>query len=93
MNAFDPEVKTEYRLYEKNRHELLTDKLTFIFLELKKFNKTVEEINGNVLDRIYCCMKHMPTLNNRPDGLDHDVFRKIFEVSELLDMDEDTCSR
>ncbi len=71
----------------------MTDKLTFIFLELKKFNKTVEGINGNVLDGIYCCMKHMPTLNNRPDGLDHDVFRKIFEVSELLDMDEDTCSR
>ena len=38
-------------------------------------------------------MKHMPTLNNRPDGLDHDVFRKIFEVSELLNMDEETRSK
>ena len=38
-------------------------------------------------------MKHMPTLNNRPDGLDHDVFRKIFEVSELLNIDEETRSK
>ena len=93
VNADNAEVKTEYRLYEKNSHELLTDRLTFIFLELKKFNKTAGEINGNVLEGIYYCMKHMPTLNNRPDGLDHDVFRKIFEVSELLNMDEETRSK
>ena len=35
----------------------------------------------------------MPMLSERPDNLDHDIFRKIFEVSELLKMDEETRSK
>lgn len=93
VNARKSEVKTVYQLYEKSDHTLLTDKLTFIFIELKKFTKTVEELNGNILDGIFFCMKHLPMLNRRPDELDHDVFKKIFEASELLNMDNETRSK
>jgi predicted transposase/invertase (TIGR01784 family) len=40
-NKGNPEVKTVYRLHEEKTHTLLTDKLTFIFLELNKFKKTL----------------------------------------------------
>ena len=93
VNDCNPEVKTVYRLYEKDNHTLLTDRLTFIFLELKKFQKTIDELNGNILEGICFCLKHMPMLSERPDNLDHDIFRKIFEVSELLKMDEETRSK
>ena len=35
----------------------------------------------------------MATLAERPEVLEHNVFRKIFEVSELINMDEVTRSK
>lgn len=90
VNSDNPAVRTEYRLYEEDTHVLLTDRLTFIFLELPKFRKSLAELDGDVLEGIYYCLKHMPSMNARPDVLEHDVFRKIFEVSELLNMDDET---
>ncbi len=87
-NVDESKVRTVYRLYEEDSHNLLTDKLTLIFLELKKFDKSLEELNGDVLDGIYYCLKHMPSMDSRPEVLGHEIFRKIFEVSELLGMDE-----
>ena len=90
VNKGNPEVRTFYRLYERDNHNILTDRLTFIFIELKKFNKKLNELDGNVLDGIYYCMKHLPTLDERPERLDHHIFARIFEVSELINMDSAT---
>lgn len=87
VNKGNPEVKTIYRLYERNAHTSLTDRLTFIFIELRKFDKTISELTGNILEGIYFCLKHISSLTERPESLRHDIFRKIFEVSELMNMD------
>ena len=89
-NTDDSEVKSVYRLYNERTHSLLTDRVTFIFLELGKFNKTLIELDGNVLDGMCFCFKNMTTLAERPDILRHKVFEKIFEVTELLNMDNVT---
>ena len=73
--------------------ELLTDRVTLIFLDLTKFNKCASELSGDVLEGMYFCFKNMATLAERPDVLEHNVFRKIFEVSELINMDEVTRSK
>ena len=83
-----PKVKTVYRLYEEDAHSLLTDRITFIFIELPKFNKTVEELDGNILEGMYFCFKNMTVLESRPKVLGHHVFSKIFEVTELYNMDK-----
>lgn len=90
VNRGNSEVRTFYRLYERDNHNALTDRLTFIFIELKKFNKKLDELDGNVLDGIYYCMKHLPSLDERPEELGHNIFTRIFEVSELLNMDSVT---
>ena len=82
-------VRTAYRLYEDNSHKLLTDRVTFIFIELPKFTKTVEELDGNILEGMYFCFKNMAELESRPEVLDHHVFTKIFDVTELYNMDQD----
>ncbi len=92
-NAGNPEVKTVYRLYEEKTHNLLTDRLTFIYIELAKFTKTAEELDGNVMDGMYFCLKNMSRLENCPEKLNHGVFRKMFHISELLNMDEETRSK
>lgn len=84
------EVKTIYRLYEETSHKLLTDRVTFIFLELPKFNKDLDDLDGNILEGMYFCFKNMAALNGRPKVLKHQIFTKIFEVSELYNMDQDT---
>ncbi len=48
QNNGNPYVKTVYRLQEEKTHSLLTDRLTYIFIELPKFTKKVEELDGNV---------------------------------------------
>ena len=87
------DVKSEFRLYETNTGELLTDRVTLIFLDLSKFKKRAEELSGDVLEGMYFCFKNMATLAERPEVLEHNVFRKIFEVSELINMDEVTRSK
>ena len=93
QNRGNAEVKTVYRLYEESTHSLLTDRLTFIFLELSKFRKSKEELSGDILEGMYFCFKNMSSLLERPEALSHDIFRKIFEVSELLNMDDETRSK
>ena len=90
INRGNPDVLTSYRLYEETSYNLLTDKVTFIFLELNKFKKTKYELSGDILEGMYFCFKNMAILTDRPEVLEYDVFRKIFEVSELLNMDEVT---
>ena len=91
-NKGNPKVKTVYHLREDDTHALLTDKLTFIFLELNKFKKGIEDLDGDILEGMYFCMKNMTRLDSRPQVLDHEVFKKMFAVSELLNMDEITRS-
>ena len=83
-------VKTTYRLYEEDSHDLLTDRVTFIFIELPKFCKSIDELDGNILEGMYFCFKNMTVLDERPGVLDHQIFRRIFEVSELYNMDKNT---
>lgn len=90
QNVDNSVVKTVYRLQDVKTGSLLTDRLTYIFIELPKFNKKVEELDGNVLEGMYFCLKNMAFLNHRPEVLTHSVFDTIFRISELLKMDEET---
>ena len=89
-DSSDRKVMSVYRLYEEQSHRLLTDRVTFIFIELPKFNKTIDQLDGNILEGMYFCFKNMTVLESRPEVLDHQVFAKIFEASELYNMDEIT---
>ena len=90
QNDGNPGIKTVYRLLEETTHALLTDRLTYIFIELPKLGKTVDELDGDVFEGMCFCLKNMPFLQNRPEALTHSVFDTIFRISELLEMDEET---
>lgn len=92
-NRGNPNVKTVYRLFEEKSHTLLTDKLTLIYLELGKFNKMLEDLDGDVLEGFYFCLKNMHRLDERPEALNHGVFKRMFDISELIKMDDVTRSK
>lgn len=83
------EVKTVYRLLEEKYGRCLSNRLTYIFLELPKLQKTADELDGDVLEGMYFCLKNMSNLRSRPEALKHNIFDKIFEVSEFLEMKEE----
>lgn len=83
-------IKTVYRFREEHTHTTLTDRVTLIFLELSKFKKGQHELSDDILEGMYFCLKNMSHLKGRPEALDHDIFRKIFDACELLKMDEIT---
>ena len=84
----EKKVKTVFRLYEEDLHSLLTDRVTFIFIELPKFTKTIDELDGNILEGMYFCFKHISALDSKPKALKHQIFSKIFEVTELYNMEK-----
>ena len=86
-------VRTVYRLLEVESHRQLTDRVTYIFVELPKFRKRVEDLDGDVLEGMYFCLKNLSQLHDKPEVLTHDVFDKIFTITEFLNMDENTRTK
>lgn len=78
------EVKTVFRLMEEKYHRCLSNRLTYIFLELPKFKKREDQLDGNVLEGMYFCLKNMHLLQERPKALTHNVFDKIFNTGESI---------
>ena len=67
----------------KNQNcEVFYDKLKFIYLELPKFKKTIDQLE-NHFDKWLFLLKHLYELNDRPEVLQESVFRRLFEVAEI----------
>ena len=57
---------------------------------IEETEKSAEELDGDILEGLYFCLKNLPKLQERPNALKHGVFDIIFEMGELLEMDEVT---
>ena len=65
-----------------NTKELFYDKLGFIFLELRKFDKKESELISD-LDKWCYLLKHLHTMNETPSYLNKKVFNRIFKLAEI----------
>lgn len=83
----EPGVKSTFRLKELETGKILSNKYTFIFIELKKFNKTLAEIEQeNILERFYFCLRYMEYLEERPVELQQEIFQKLFIAANIAAM-------
>ena len=64
------------------------DKLTFIYLEMPNFNKSVAELETN-FDRWMYVLQQLPGLENRPAVLKDRIFQKVFETAEIAKFSPD----
>ena len=70
----------------KNQHcEVFYDKLKFIYLELPKFVKTIDQLETH-FDKWLFLLKHLYELNDRPAALQERVFNRLFEVGARCDL-------
>jgi len=75
------EVRHEVKLKDQ-RCEVFYDKLTFIYLEMPHFTKTLPELE-TIYDKWLYVLKHLPTLTERPAALQERVFKRLFEAAEI----------
>lgn len=67
----------------KNQNcDVFYDKLKFVYLELPKFTKTLEQLDSH-LDKWLFLLKHLPDLNEPPQTLQESIFDRLFEVAEI----------
>ena len=67
----------------KNQHcEVFYEKLKFIYIELPKFTKSINELESH-RDKWLYLLKHLAELTDRPDLLQDSIFSQLFDVAEI----------
>ena len=77
----EPELLHTVEL-KNQKCEVFYDKLKFIYVELPKFTKTVEELESH-FDKWLFLLKHLSDLEEPPEVLQEVVFERLFEISEI----------
>ena len=69
-------------LTDNRTNRVFYDNLVYKYIELPKFNRTLEQLNTNFERWIYL-LKNIPTFENRPPELRGKVFDKLFKYAEI----------
>jgi len=75
-------VHHEVKLVDRSTGQVFYNKLTFIYLELPKFRKSVDELVTD-FDKWCYLLRNLPELTDRPQRLQEKVFSKVFEIAEI----------
>ncbi len=79
----DPDkFRHDIKLTEQETKKVFYDKLTFIYLEMPKFNKTEKELETR-FEKWMFVLKNLPKLERIPSELKEKIFLKLFETAEI----------
>ena len=72
----------EVKLMDICTKEVFYDKLTFVYLEMPKFNKREDEL-VTMFDKWLFVLRNLASLLERPAALQERVFTRLFEAAEI----------
>lgn len=72
----------EIKLTDVEDKHIFYDKLTFIYLEMPKFNKTEDEL-VTMFDKWMYALRNLSRLLERPKSLQDRIFARLFEQAEI----------
>jgi predicted transposase/invertase (TIGR01784 family) len=75
-------IRYDVKLSDIDTKKVFYDKLTFIYLEMPKFNKTVDELETR-FDKWLFVLRNLNRLDKVPDKLKEQIFDKLFESAEI----------
>jgi predicted transposase/invertase (TIGR01784 family) len=78
----------DVKLTDIDTGKVFYDKLKFIYLEMPKFTKKVEELSSHFEKWMYV-LRHLSTLERIPEALREKIFEKLFDVAELAKLSPD----
>ena len=77
----------------KNQHcDVFYDKLKFIYIELPKFTKALEQLESHQ-DKWLYLFRHLPELEGQPRPFQDPIFLQLFEVAEIANFTHDEQDR
>ena len=83
------DLKAVYGVFsDRDTHEVFSDKLRFIFIELPSFNKEEEECETDFERWIYI-LKNMETLNRLPFKARKAVFEKLEKIVDIASLSKE----
>ncbi len=80
------------KLMDINKKEVFYDKLTYIYLEMPKFQKTEAQLE-TMADKWLYALKNLPRLLERPAALQERIFKKFFNVAEIGNLSKDEYAK
>ena len=82
-DAFDKEkIRHHVQLCDTATHKVFYDKLEYIYVEISKFNKPLEELD-TLYEKWLYALKNLYKLTQRPKELCDKVFDRLFEEAEI----------
>ncbi len=72
----------DVKLQDIVTNKIFYDKLTFIYFEMPKFDKTIDQLE-NRFDKWLFVLKNLNKLDRLPEKLKEEIFEKLFEVAEI----------
>ncbi len=96
--TFDSDSKDQEKfrsnvlLKDNKTNEVFYEKLQYIFLEMPRFNKTIDELEDR-FDKWLYVIKNLNKLDRIPDSLREQIFEKLFETAEIAKFTPDQVNR
>ena len=72
----------EVKLKDTDDNHIFYDKLSFVYLEMPKFNKQEDELES-MFDKWMYALRNLSRLMERPRALQERVFKRLFEQAEI----------
>ena len=72
----------EVKLMDTADKHIFYDKLTYVYLEMPKFNKTEDEL-VSMYDKWLFVLKNLSRLLERPAALQERIFQRVFDLAEI----------
>ena len=88
LTSLPPKLRTDIVLADRDTHELFTDKMRYIFIELPSFTKKEDECETDFERWIYV-LKNMETLQRLPFKARKAVFEKLEQIVDIAAMSKE----
>jgi len=76
------DISHDVGLLDKKTHRVFNDKLTFKYVEISKFNKSLDELE-TLYDKWLYLLRNLSRLEERPAALREKIFTRLFEQAEI----------
>lgn len=83
-----PNLRHDVRFVDMATQRIFFDKVHFIYLEMPRFEKTLDELETR-FDKWLYVLRNLPFLERIPDKLREGLFMRLFEVAEVANFNED----
>jgi predicted transposase/invertase (TIGR01784 family) len=81
-DSYPNKMRHDIQLMEIETKKVFYDKLRFTYLEMPKFDKTIDELTSHYEKWLFI-LKNLSKLDDIPNELQESIFLKLFEVAEI----------